>query len=539
MTSVMMLFREGKVIICLKRSPKSHVWRLLHDHAHSDNTVSLDQKTQHLDNTVTTLRAVLSTVERELNRTRSTRDRMINAQACTVARLPVEVLVNIFEMVCAPDAGLSQRFIRKDDLYPSQMRDALSMTCSFWNQVVHSAPSLWNQLVIRDRFQYTSGKVLGGMQNGELEGLSPVAHPGLIPVAMERAGSCALDTHVICKVLSKEATEAFWQDILPRVTQAVGRSRTVHINFYFLPKALSIFSASFPLPRLRYLWLEWRAKPLDENFLDLSQATSLTLLSIYSCVCGLRPCLRLRLPEECQIRWLRLGQIPLRDAMEIVTRCIPRLESLSLEHSVDESPINLPEPYFARLRELDLRGSGPAAIVHTIVAPELQSLEIRCYSFDGPVPYPKALPDTRQFPLLRKLLLPCGLAQHVVMPFLKAHPTLETVGLANMALAKRILSKKNTKSRTPFLPRLVSLWINCDRLRGGDAHACGAFRQLAEGMQPGSSSSGPGCSIHLHTASLPRSQLASLAEEFPGRIHPPVCLPQPGEVWPELAGDYQ
>jgi len=462
---------------------------------------------------------------------------MINAQACTVARLPVEVLVNIFEMVCAPDAGLSQRFILADDLYPSQMRDALSMTCSFWNQVVHSAPSLWNQLVIRDRFQYTSGKVLGGMQNGELEGLSPVGHPGLIPVAMERAGSCALDTHIICKVLNKEAAEAFWQDILPHVTQAIGRSRTVHINFYILPKALSIFSTSSPLPKLRYLWLECRAKSLDENFLDLSQATSLSLLSIYSCGhCGLRPCLRLRLPEECQIRWLRLGQIPFR---EIVTRCIPQLESLSLEHSVDESSINLPELYFARLRELHLLGAGPAAIFHTIVAPELESLEIKCYSFDGPVRYPTALPDTRQFPRLRKLFLPCRLTQPVVMPFLKAHPTLETVGMANMALAKRILSKKNTKSRTPFLPRLVSLWINCDGLRGGDARACGAFRQLAESMQPGSSSSGPGCSIHLHTISLPRSQLASLAVEFPGRIHPPVCLPRSDEVWPELAYDSQ
>ena len=229
---------------------------LLLNYPHSDNTVSLDQKTQHLDNTVTTLRAVLSAVEREFTRAHSAHNRMINAQASTVARLPVEVLANIFEMVCAPDAGLSQRFIHKDDLYPSQMRDALSMTCTFWKQVVDSTPSLWNRLVIRDRSQYTSGEAPRGTQNGELEGLSPVPHPGLIRVAMERAGSIPLQTHVICIVRNIGATEAFWQDILPHVTQAIGPSRTVRISFYVLPEALSIFSTSSPLPKLRYPWLE-------------------------------------------------------------------------------------------------------------------------------------------------------------------------------------------------------------------------------------------------------------------------------------------
>ena len=506
------------------------------DHPHSDNAVSLDQKTQHLDDTVTTLRAVLSTVEREFTRTRSTRDRMINARASTVARLPVEVLANIFEMVCAPDAGLSQRFIRKDDLYPSQMRDALSMTCTFWNQVVHSTPSLWNQLVIRDRFQYT-GEVPWGAQNGELEGLSPVAHPGLIPVAMERAGSCALHTHVICKVFDREAGEAFWRDILPHVTQAIGRSRAVHINFYRLPKALSIFSTPLILPKLRYLWLEWCASVSNEDFLDLSQATSLSLLSIYCpSRCDFQRCLRLRLPEECQIQWLRLGRIASPDAMEAVTRCASRLESLYLEYANETNDLsapNLPELYFARLRQLHLRGPASSVIFHTVVAPELQSLEIQYHTSEGPIRYPSALPDTQQFPRLRKLFLPCGLAQPVVMPFLKAHPTLETVGMANMALAKRILSKKNTKSRTPLLPRLVSLWINCDRLRSSDAQACEIFRRLAEDMQPGSSSSRPGCAIHLHTAFSLRSELVSLAGEFPGRIHPPVHHPQLDEVWPE------
>src|ERR1700733_3089941 len=205
---------------------------LLLDNAHSDNAISLDQKAQHLDNTVATLRAILSTVERELFRTRSTRDRMINAQASTVARLPVEVLATIFEMACVPDADLSRRFIHKDDLYPWQTRDALSMTCTFWKQVVHSTPSLWNHLVIRDRFQYTSETVFQRTQNGELEELSPVAHPGLLRIATERAGLCALHTHVICKAWNREVAEAFWQDILPHVTQAIGRSRAVHINFY-------------------------------------------------------------------------------------------------------------------------------------------------------------------------------------------------------------------------------------------------------------------------------------------------------------------
>jgi len=100
------------------------------------------------------------------------------------------------------------------------------------------------------------------------------------------------------------------------------------------------------------------------------------MLSIYNGSHVIRPCLRLRLPEECQIRWLRLGQIPLRDAMEVVTRCVPRLESLSLQHNWDEmnglSTPDLPELYFARLRQLHLRGPAPAAIFHTIVAPELQ-----------------------------------------------------------------------------------------------------------------------------------------------------------------------
>jgi len=228
--------------------------------------------------------------------------------------------------------------------------------------------------------------------------------------------------------------------------------------------------------------------------------------------------------------------------MEVVTR-VPQLESLSLEHRVDEtnslSTPSPPELSFARLRELHLCGAGPAAIFHTIVAPELQSLEIQqCYGFEGPVLYPSALPDTQQFPRLRELFLPCGLAQPVVMPFLKAHPTLETFGMANMALAKRILSRKNTKSRTPLLPCLASLWIDCDRLRN-DAQAYEGFRQMAEDMRPGSSSSRPSCSIYLHTTLVDIPGFVCLALQFPGRVHHPVRHPQLDEVWPELADDSQ
>src|SRR3984885_15867243 len=228
---------------------------------------------------------------------------------------------------------------------------------------------------------------------------------------MERAGSIPLHTHVLCTVQNTGATEAFWRDILPHVAQAIGRSRAVHINFILLPQTLSIFSTPSPLPKLRYLWLEWRASLLEEGFLDLSQATSLSLLSISSSQYDIQQRLRLRLPEECQIQWLRLGQVAFPDAMEAVTRCASRLESLYLEHSVDEmnglSTSNPPELYFARLRQLHLRGPTASTIFHTIVAPELQSLEIECHNYDGPIRYPRALPDTQQFPRLRKLFLPC------------------------------------------------------------------------------------------------------------------------------------
>ena len=104
----------------------------------------------------------------------------------------------------------------------------------------------------------TPGEVPWGTQNGELEGLSPVAHPGLIPVAMERAGSCTLHTHVICKVLEQRSHGSF----------LAGHSSSRHPSYrpiprssyqlLYPPQSLRIFSTSSPLPKLRYLWLEWR-----------------------------------------------------------------------------------------------------------------------------------------------------------------------------------------------------------------------------------------------------------------------------------------
>jgi len=458
---------------------------------------------------------------------------MINAQESTVRRLPAEVMVNIFEMACAVDADLSRRFICEDDLFPWKTRDALSMTCSFWRRVVYSTPSLWNHLVLRDIPRDAPAESLAL----RVKDRSFVPHPELIRVAMEQARSYPLHTHVICKSKNQAANEAYWRKILPHITQAISRSRVVHVNLYTLPKSLTVLTSS-PLPKLRYLWLEWRFPQRNAGFLDLSRATSLSLLSIWDPSLGFEAFFRLRLPEECQIRWLRLAQVVFTDTIEAVTRCASHLESLCLEHwdrADGENSLwtrTLAKLYFPRLHHLHLQGILPSSILHAIVAPELKSLDIHRNS--GLAPHRLVLPDIQQFPRLRSLIISCDAIESVLIPFLRAHPVLETVGLVTLAVAKRILSTENMESKTPLLPRLSSLWISCDDMQVEDAEACAVIRRLAEDIRPG-------CSLHLHTRSDSefRRELRILARESPGQIHPPVCHPSQSSplqmIWPEDA----
>jgi len=382
---------------------------------------------------------------------------MINAQESTVGRLPADVMVKIFEMAC--DADLSRRFVYGDDLFPWKTRDALSMMCSFWRRVVYSTPSLWNHLVLRDHLRYIPRDAPRVALR--VEGRSFVPHP----VAMKQARSYPLHTHVICKLKNQAANEAYWRNILPHITQAISRSRVLHVNLYILPKTLTV------------------------------------------------------LPEECQIRWLRLAQVVFPHAIEAVTRCAYHLESLCLEHwdrSDGENGLWTHPP--AKLY-LYLQGFLPSSILHAIVAPELKSLA-------SLAPHRLVLSDIQQFPRLRSLIISCDAAGTVLIPFLMAHPTLETVGLVTLAVAKRILSTESTTSKTPPLPRLSSLWISCDNMQVEDAEACTVIRRLAEDIRPG-------CSLHLRTTSEFRRELRILAREFPGQSRPLQM------IWPEYADNSQ
>jgi len=129
--------------------------------------------------------------------------------------------------------------------------------------------------------------------------------------------------------------------------------------------------------------------------------------------------------------------------MEAVTRCASRIQSLHVEHSVNGvSMPNPPDLYFARSHQLHLRGPTPSAIFHTISHRGYGvTIPMGPYNIQTPFLTPNGFPTFGSYFFY--------VAQSILMPFLKAHPALETVGLANVALANRILSRKNTKSRTP------------------------------------------------------------------------------------------
>jgi hypothetical protein len=118
---------------------------------------SLAQRLERLENAFDTLETTLGVVRTELVKARATPRRMVNARASTIFKLPPEILSMIFELVCAMNAGLKERFVDEDDVPLWRGRGSISLTCLKWRQVVLATPSLWSDLVVRiDKWDYDS-----------------------------------------------------------------------------------------------------------------------------------------------------------------------------------------------------------------------------------------------------------------------------------------------------------------------------------------------------------------------------------------------
>lgn len=137
--------------------------------------------------------------------------------------LPVEALSNIFEMVragCGPESNVRQS--NHDILFLDTGGSRLTFCRTIWSSVAASAH----------------------FEKSVLEGSLPVARPGLIRIAMERAGSCVLHPRVVCTLRGGGTTETLRQGI-PHVAQAIGLSRSAGIYFP-KPQASSLHRRLYP-----------------------------------------------------------------------------------------------------------------------------------------------------------------------------------------------------------------------------------------------------------------------------------------------------
>ena len=375
-------------------------------------------------------------------------------------------------------------------------RGAINLTCFRWRQVALRTSSLWNSLVICDRRRRNK------CDEDTIPKLS------LIPIILERAGAIPLNVDVF----SELPTEKYWNTILPLIARAVPRSRVLEIKVNWLPRHLGIFSEPSPLPKLRYLSLEW-AGDTGAECIDLSQAISITFLSINSS----RPIgrdLRVRLPEVCTLKTLSLkGSFALTDVTSVVTCCASQLEWLTLDISdasrmVQETQIPASLP-LSRLHELQVRGRFSVILMRTMNAPRLQSLTIESVGMvnEDWIRYPHPLSVTQQFPVLVILRVPF-VPDDIVTPYLAAHPALETVGVVSIALARALLPDN---SRPRILPNLRSLSINCMEWQAGVM-----LRELVTHLRAtGSSSTEPKCMLLLQELPFNEQQeFFQLAQQF-------------------------
>jgi hypothetical protein len=348
----------------------------------------------------------------------------------------------------------------------------------------------------------------------------------LIPIVLERAGSVPLNTRVFCE--SQSGVEEFWDAILPHVTRTINMSHKLEITLP-LRRPLGILSKSQPLPKLQYLWLEWadggQAGQINEC-IDLSQATSIALLSVsvrspWPMFRQEEPTtnLRLRLPQVCMLKELRLtGRITVVDVILVVTCCASTLERLTLaidapNWAIREAQVP-PNLQLSRLHHLRVVERF-SVLLPTMSAPKLMSLTIHPGGSGSEVAdwSQASLPKTPTFPALLKLRVPRKMPENVLMTYLVAHPTLQTVIQVNAAIAERALLADNSESHTRLLPNLRCLWIS-SRFTGEDV---AILRWLAGHRRY--SESRPKCILHLEClGSGPIPELGKLDQDF--HLHP-------------------
>jgi hypothetical protein len=416
---------------------------------------------------------------------------MINMRSSALAKLPTEILAMVFEMACAVDIG--KRFTRRGDLGPWRNRGAINLTCAFWRQVALRTPSLWSDLVICAR---EGNAWMSDVPEDEKEDKISRIDPEFIPIVPERAGAAPLNTHVFCN--DRFSVKGFWNAILPYVTRTVDVSRTIDIKLPYLCRPLGILSKPHPLPKLRYLLLEWGDEGLPKDVpttecIDLSQATSIVLLSIsVQLAWGISIfhhtatiTLRLRLPEMCMLKELRLtGKFAIEDVISAVTCCASSLERLTLdidatfweiEHAQDP-----PELQLVCLRHFHGAELLSFTILRTMNAPKLMSLTIQT---DADWDWSFVLPKTQQFPALLQLRMPLEIPKNILMTYLVAHPTLQTVGPVNIAIAQKILLADNSKSLDRLFDSYLQRCCNASRV-GGAPPICGSLGVTAEHQAP-------------------------------------------------------
>ena len=505
-----------------------------------DDEISLLRKIGGLEDAVKALDAVVDGVHSEYFSARAKLCRATNARCSALARLPLEILAMIFDAACAINEPMEKYFTRNGGLHPRNPwrdRGAINLTCFYWRQVALRTGSLWNNLVIYGRSRDANGvwgdyNFLGSDEEDEQDKqFSIVPHPPLIPIILQRASAVPLNIHISCDSFKGSVIEKYWNMILPHINRAADMSRTFEIKLRTVPRRLGIFSEPSPLPKLRYLSLEWGARrDVNAECIDLSQAISITSLSITARTSWRGGILRVRLPEVCTLKTLCLkGSFALTDVTSAVTCCASQLEWLTLDISATPRMVQeaqIPASLrLSRLHELRVRGRFSVVLMRAMNAPRLQSLTIHSggVRMDSRAwtRYPHPLSVTQQFPILVSLHVP-SVPDDILTPYLAAHPSLETVGMVNITLARVLLFPDNSHSRPHILPNLRSLWMNCI---GWQAEDVAKLRELVTHLRATSSSSAePKCVLYLQGLPINgEHEFFQLARQFKEyiRLHRP------------------
>jgi hypothetical protein len=154
-----------------------------------------------------------------------------------------------------------------------------------------------------------------------------------------------------------------------------------------------------------------------------------------------------------------MGRITVVDVISVVTCCASTLERLTLaidapNWAIREAQVP-PNLQLSRLCHLHMVDRF-SVLLPTMSAPKLMSLTIHPGGSGSKIAdwSQASLPKTPTFPALLKLRVPRKMPENVLMTYLVAHPSLQTVRQVNAAIAERALLADNSESHTRLLPNL-------------------------------------------------------------------------------------